>query len=76
MTPRRLWLVKWQGAIDFLETNLRKFSKFVRRMGICVLFVEHSKKLHNSGELNPSRVRMFKQVLELGAKYWRVNQYK
>ena len=29
MTQNELWLAKWQEAIDFLETNHRKPSKFI-----------------------------------------------
>ena len=29
MTQDELWLAKWQEAIDFLETNHRKPSKFI-----------------------------------------------
>jgi hypothetical protein len=29
MTQSELWLTKWQEAVDFLETNHRKPSKFV-----------------------------------------------
>ena len=29
MTQSELWLIKWQEAIDFLETNHRKPSKFI-----------------------------------------------
>jgi len=30
----------------------------------------------NAGELKPERVEMFKQLLEMGEKYRRVNQYE
>ncbi len=36
---------------------------------------KHNKKLMNAGGLKPERVEMFKQLLELGEKYKRVNQY-
>ena len=29
MTQSELWLAKWQEAVDFLETNHRKPSKFI-----------------------------------------------
>lgn len=29
MTQDELWLAKWQEAVDFLETNHRKLSKFI-----------------------------------------------
>ena len=38
---------------------------------------KHNKKLMNAGDcdLKPERVELFKQLLELGEKYKRVNQY-
>ena len=36
---------------------------------------KHNKKLMNVGDLKSERVEMFKQLLELGEKYKRVNQY-
>ena len=66
MTQSELWLIKWQEAIDFLETNHRKPSKFIP---------EERKKLMNAGELKQERVELFKRLLELGEKYKHVNQY-
>ena len=68
MTQDELWLAKWQGAIDFVETNHRKPSKYVPE--------ERNKKLMNAGELKPERVELFKRLLELGEKYKHVNQYQ
>ena len=36
---------------------------------------KHNKKLMNAGDLKLERVELFKQLLELGEKYKRVNQY-
>ena len=76
MTQSELWLAKWQEAIDFLETNHRKPSKFVPEERNMRSWWKHNKKLLNAGELKPERVEMFKQLLELGEKYRHVNQYQ
>ena len=76
MPKDELWLAKWQEAIDFLETNHRKPSKFMpeeRNMRSCG---KHNKKLMNAGDLKPERVELFKQLLALGEKYRHVNQYQ
>ena len=83
MTQSELWLAKWQEAIDFLETNHRKPSKFIaeeRNMRSwwkhnMRSWWKHNKKLMNAGELKAERVEMFKQLLELGERYKHVNQY-
>ena len=76
ITQSELWLAKWQEAIDFLETNHRKPSKFVLEERNMRSWWKHNKKLMNAGELRPERVEMFKQLLELGEKYKHVNQYQ
>jgi hypothetical protein len=76
ITQSELWLAKWQEAVDFLETNHRKPSKFVPEERNMRSWWKHNKKLMNAGELRPERVEMFKQLLELGEKYKHVNQYQ
>ncbi len=76
ITQSELWLVKWQEAIDFLETNYRKPSKFIAEERNMRSWWKHNKKLMNAGDLKPDRVEMFKQLLELGEKYKHVNQYQ
>ena len=76
ITQSELWLAKWQEAIDFLETNHRKPSKFIPEERNMRSWWKHNKKLMNAGELKPERVEMFKQLLELGEKYKHVNQYQ
>ena len=75
MTQDELWLSKWQEAIDFLESNHRKPSKFIPEERNMRSWWKHNKKLMNSGELKPERVEMFRQLLELGERYKHVNQY-
>lgn len=75
MTQDELWLTKWQEAVDFLETNHRKPSKFVPEERNMRSWWKHNKKLMNAGELKAERVEMFKQLLELGERYKHVNQY-
>ena len=53
MTQSELWLAKWQEAVDFLETNHRKPSKFIPEERNLRSWWEHNKKLMNAGELKP-----------------------
>ena len=75
MTQDELWHARWQEAVDFLETNRRKPSKFIPEERNLRSWWKHNKKLMNAGELKPERVEMFKQLLEFGEKYRRKNQY-
>ena len=76
MTQNELWLAEWQEAIDFLETNLRRPSKFVPEERNMRSWWKHNKKLMTSGEMRLDRVELFNQLLELGEKYRHVNQYE
>ena len=53
MTQSELWLAKWQEAIDFMETNHRKPSKFIPEERNLRSWWKHNKKLMNAGELKP-----------------------
>ena len=76
MTQDELWLNKWQEAIDFLETNHRRLSKFVPEERDMRNWWKHNKKLMNAGTMKEDRVVLFNQLLELGEKYRHVNQYE
>ena len=76
MTQDELWLNKWQEAIDFLETNHRRPSKFVPEERDMRNWWKHNKKLMNAGTMKEDRVVLFNQLLELGEKYRHVNQYE
>lgn len=75
MTQDELWLNKWQEAVDFLETNHRRPSKFVPEERDMRNWWKHNKKLMNAGTMKEDRVVLFNQLLELGEKYRHVNQY-
>ena len=49
MTQDELWLAKWQEAIDVLETNHRKPSKFVPEERNMRSWWKHNKKHMNAG---------------------------
>lgn len=75
MTQDSLWLAKCQEAIDFLETNHRKLSKFIPEERNMRSWCRHNKKLMNAGELKPERQEQFMQLQELGERHKHVNQY-
>ena len=76
MTQEELWLQKWRELMDFLETNHRRSSKFIPEQRNMRSWWKHNKKLLNAGEMKEDRVALFKQMLEVGEKYRRVNQYE
>ena len=51
MTQDELWMNRWQEAVDFLETNHRRPSKFVPEERDMRNWWKHNKKLLNAGEI-------------------------
>ena len=76
MTQDELWMNRWQEAIDFLETNHRRPSKFVPEERDMRNWWKHNKKLMNAGTMKEDRAALFNQLLDLGEKYRHVNQYE
>lgn len=76
MDQDELWLTKWQEAMDFLRTNMRRPSKYVPEERNMLNWWKHNKKLLNSGDLKPERLELFKQLLALGEQYKHVNKYQ
>jgi hypothetical protein len=76
MTQDELWLQKWRELMDFLETNHRRPSKFIPEQRNMRTWWKHNKKLLNAGSMKEDRVALFNQLLEVGEKYRRVNQYE
>lgn len=61
--------------MDFMEENHRRPSKFVDEERGMRNWWKHQQKLLNARELKEERIELFQQMLELGEKYKRVNQY-
>ena len=75
MTQEERWIANWKAVMDFMTANKRRPSKFVDEERGMRNWWKHQQKLVNSGELKLERVEKFKELLEMGEKYKRVNQY-
>lgn len=69
-------MVRYQEVKDFIETNHRNPSKYNPEEKLMTHFLKRGRKLMNAGELKEPRLGMFKELLELGEKYKRRNQYE
>lgn len=76
MTQDERWLQQWQTVMYFLEANKRRPSKFVDEERGMRNWWKQQQKLVNAGDLNPNRLEKFNELLKLGEKYKRVNQYQ
>ena len=70
------WLNKYEEVVSFIEANHRNPSKYVGAERELVNWTKQQRKLMNAGELKESRLRMFKDLLELSEKFKRKNQYQ
>lgn len=75
MTQDEKWLAKYNEVKCFIEANKRNPSKYEDSERGLRNWVRHQQKLVNKGELKEERMEIFKDLLELGEKYKRVNQY-
>ena len=77
MTQDEAWIKKYQEVKTFIEINKRNPSKHDdEERGRYLNWMKHNRKLYNSGELKPERMEMFGELIELGERYKRVNQYQ
>lgn len=77
MTQEEAWRKKYEEVRTFIETNKRNPSKHDdEERGRFLNWMKHNRKLYNSGELKPERMEMFRELIELGERYKRVNQYQ
>ena len=76
MTQDERWLAKYNEIMAFMAENHRRPSKYKPEERNAWNWLRHTQKQFGAGELKPDRVELFKQLLELGEKYRRVNQYQ
>lgn len=75
MTQDERWMARYNEVKTFIEENHRNPSKYAPEEKLMVHFLKRGRKLMNAGVLLEPRVSLFKELLEVGEKYKRVNQY-
>ncbi len=76
MDQETRWLTRYNEVKEFIEREHRNPSKYVDFERGLRNWVKQQKKLMNAGALEGQRLKMFNELLGLGEKYRRVNQYK
>ena len=76
MTQDERWMTRYNEVKTFIEQNHRNPSKYVDAERGLRNWVKQQKKLMNAGALEGQRLRMFNELLALGERYKRVNQYE
>ena len=76
MTQDEKWMLKYNEVVVFIETNHRNPSRHRLEEHDMLNWVKQQKKLMNAGALEGQRLMMFNELLALGEKYKRINQYQ
>ena len=77
MTQDEKWMARYDEVVAFIETNKRNPSKYDdEERGRYYTWIKHNRKLLNAGMMKQERVEKFVELLELGEKYKRKNQYE
>ena len=76
MTQDERWIVKYKEVVEFIETNHRNPSRHRIEEHDMVNWLKATRKRMNANELKETRLRMFKELLELCEQYKHVNQWK
>ena len=76
MDQETRWVTKYDEVVAFIEKNKRNPSKYIPEERGLRNWVKQQKKLMNAGVLEGQRLQRFNELLALGEKYKRVNQYQ
>ena len=76
MEQETRWLTRYNEVKTFIEINKRNPSKYVDSERGLRNWVKQQKKLLNAGALEGQRLMMFNELLGLGERYKRVNQWQ
>ncbi len=69
------WMVRYNEVKDFIEREHRNPSKHRIEEHLKLNFIKHNRKLLNAGKMKADRVEKFNELLGLGERYRRKNQY-
>lgn len=76
MTQDERWMKRYEDVVGFINANHRNPSKYVDSERGFRNLVKQQKKLMNEGALEGQRLMMFNELLGLGERYKRKNQYE
>ena len=76
MTQDEKWMIHYNEVKTFIETYHRNPSKYVDSERGLRNWVKQQKKLMNANALEEQRLKMFNELLALGERYKRKNQYQ
>ena len=76
MTQDERWMARYNEVKAFIETTHRNPSKHRLEEHDMLNWLKANRKRMNAGEMKEDRLTLFENLLELGEKVKRVNQYE
>ena len=76
MTQDERWLAKYNGVVEFVESNRRNPSKHRIEEHDYLNWLKANRKAMNAGKMKAERVEKFRKLLEMTEKYKRKNQWE
>jgi hypothetical protein len=75
MTFDKIWLLRWQEYMSYLEANKRRPSKYHVEDKRLVNWLKYNRKMSRNGKLDEVRKEKLDILLVEANKYRRVNQH-
>ena len=75
MTQDEKWLARYNEVMEFMETNHRNPSKHRIEEHDHLNWLKANRKVMNKGEMKEARISLFRELMELGERYRRKNQW-
>lgn len=75
MTQEERWLANYNEVKTFIETNRRNLSKYDLEERRLYTWMKHNRKILNTNGMAEPRLSLFRELMEVGEKYKRKNQY-
>lgn len=75
MTQDEKWLARYNEVMEFMETNHRNPSKHRIEEHDHLNWLKANRKVMNKGEMKEERISLFRELMELGERYRRKNQW-
>ena len=76
MDQETRWIARYNEVKEFIEREHRNPSKYRLEEHDMLNWLKHNRKLMNAGEMKEERVKLFRELLNIGERYRRKNQYE
>lgn len=67
---------RYEEVVEFIEENHRNPSRHRIEEHDMLNWLKANRKALNAGKMKPERVEKFRELMEMGERYRRKNQYK